>query len=143
MQNNAKVGGVLSIVSGSLGVLSLLFFIGIAVMMLFMTGRFGQDFFYDSGFYDSGAPEGLFAMMAAMYIIIGICHALVGALAIAGGVFALRKMHWGWALAGAIAGAIVFLPCGVPAIVFIAMGKPEFQGVVPAVPPAPMEKIVG
>ena len=137
MQNHAKVGGVLSIIAGSLGVLSFLFFIGIAVVMLIIPGGFG-----DSYYHNPGPPEGFFAIMAAIYIIMGICHVVVGALAIVGGVFALRKTHWGWALAGSIGATIVFFPCGVPAIIFTAMGKPEFQSTAP-VAPAPMEKIVG
>jgi hypothetical protein len=139
MQNHAKVGGVLSIIAGSIGVLSFLFFICIAVVMLIIPGGFGDNYYYHS----PGTPEGFFVIMAAIYIIIGISHVLIGALAIVGGVFALRKKHWGWALAGAIGGTIVFLPCGIPAIIFIAQGKAEFQKAAPTVSTAPMEKIVG
>ena len=137
MTNNAKVGGVLSIVAGAFGVLWLLFFIAIGVVMLLIPGGF------DGGrFFNGTTPAGFFAVMAAIYIIIGIFYALVGVLAIVGGVFALRKRHWGWALAGAIGGTIVFLLCGVPAIIFIAMGKAEFQKGEPAAP-APAAPVIG
>ena len=139
MQNHAKTGGILSIVAGAFGVLSLVFFIGIAAVMMFMPGEFGSGFYYDG----SMGPRAMFTIMAVIYIIMGIFYALVGALAIVGGVFALKKKYWGWALAGAIGGTMVFLPCGIPAIIFIAMSKPEFQNAAPPVAPAPMEKIVG
>jgi hypothetical protein len=136
MQNHAKTGGILSIIAGAFGVLGLFGFIFIAAVMLLMPGDF-------SGFYDRAAmPEGFFTILAVFYIVMGIFHALAGALAIVGGVFALKRKHWGWALAGAIGGTITFFLCGVPAIIFIVMGKKEFGNGVP-VPPAPMEKIVG
>jgi hypothetical protein len=90
----------------------------------------------------SGTEEGVFTIIAVVYIVIGICCAVVGALAIMGGVFALRKKHWGWALVGSIAGTLAFFPCGVPAIIFTAMGKPEFQAA-PPLPTAPVDKIAG
>jgi hypothetical protein len=89
---------------------------------------------FGNNYYNGNTPEGFFAVMAAIYILIGIFYALVGALAIVGGVFALRKKHWAWALAGAIGATIVFLPCGIPAIIFVAMGRPEFQKAAPAAP---------
>jgi hypothetical protein len=126
MTNNSKIGGVLSIVSGAFGILWLLFFIGIGVVMLLIPR-------FDASFRSADTPEALFAVMAAFYMVIGLFYAIVGALAIVGGVFALKKRHWAWALAGSIAGTVVFMPCGIPAIIFIAMGKPEFQS---AAPPA-------
>jgi len=136
MQNNAKTGGILSIIAGAFGVLGLFGFILIAAVMLLMPDNF-------SSFFDQAAmPEGFFTILAVFYIILGIIHALAGAVAIVGGVFALKRKHWGWALAGAISGMITFFLCGVPAIIFIAMGKKEFGNGVP-VPPAPMVKVVG
>jgi hypothetical protein len=81
----------------------------------------------DNNYYGSEPPEVFFTVMIVIYIIMGGFYTLVGVLAIVGGVFALKKKHWGWALAGSIAGTLVFFPCGVPAIIFIAMGKQEFK----------------
>jgi hypothetical protein len=52
--------------------------------------------------------------------------ALIGALGIVGGVYAIKKKHWALALAGAIAGTVTFFPCGIPAIIFVSLGKEEF-----------------
>jgi hypothetical protein len=70
---------------------------------------------------------GLGALLGAPLIILSI-------VAIVGGVFAIRKRAWGFALAAAICGFIVGLPfiapailLGIPAIVFTALGKGQFK----------------
>jgi hypothetical protein len=120
MQNNAKVGGILSIVSGAFGFLGL----GWAALWIYMssfmfdlpqdpmTPAFSNEFFY---------------IMAIVYGGIGLILALIGVLAIVGGACALKKRHWPLALAGAIAGTITFFPCGIPAIIFVSLGKEEFS----------------
>jgi hypothetical protein len=137
MQNHAKTGGILSIIAGAFGVLGGLFgFILIAAVMLIMPDNF-------SGFYDRAAmPERFLTLLAVFYIVMGIFHALVGVLAIIGGVFALKQKHWAWALAGAIVGNLLFPLCGIPAVIFVSLGRQEFGKAVP-VPPAPLQTIVG
>jgi hypothetical protein len=137
MQNHAKTGGILSIVAGAFGVLWLLLFVGIVIVMLLIPEGFNGSY-YDSPM----GPREMLTIMAVVYIIIGISHALVGALAIVGGVFALRKKHWAWALAGAIGAILAFFPCGIPAIIFVSLGKPEFQKAAP-VPPALTATTIG
>jgi hypothetical protein len=74
----------------------------------------------------------------------GFAGILVGALAIVGGIFVLKKQRWGWALAGAIAGNLLFPLCGIPAVIFTSLGKAEFKTTaVSLTPHAPAEKIVG
>ena len=51
---------------------------------------------------------------------------VIGVLAIAGGIFAIRRKSWKWALTGAIAGALSLLPLGIAAIVLVAMSRDEF-----------------
>ena len=58
-----------------------------------------------------------------------IASALGAVLGIIGGVYALQRKYWGLALAGAIAGSISFFPCGIVAIIFTAMAKPEFDAI--------------
>jgi hypothetical protein len=128
MQNYSKIGGVLSIIAGAFGILWLFFIVFGALFMWLVVA--------DPEFYIEGdSPEGLFAIMAAFYIIIGLFYALAGALAIVGGVFALKKKYWGWALAGSIAGSITFFLCGIPAVIFVSLGKSEFSSTPPLAPP--------
>ena len=120
MSNNAKVGGILTIIAGAFGVLGSFWVVFAILMMRFMFSM--PDFYYGAPF-----PAEFFTIMTVFYSIWGICLALVGALGVVGGVFALKKRRWGLALAGAIAGGIAFLPCGIPAIIFVTMAKPEFS----------------
>jgi len=59
----------------------------------------------------------------------GLLGMILGAVAIVGGIFALRRRHWGLSLAGAICATLmpVSFLLGVAAIVFIAMSHEEFE----------------
>jgi hypothetical protein len=120
MTNCAKVGGILSIVAGAFGV----FWFIMAILFIVITVAANS---FPDGFYDYGYAGALPVVIFVFYIIWGLIMTLFGALAIVGGIFALRRKVWGLALAGAIAGALVFFPCGIVAIIFTALGKPEFD----------------
>jgi hypothetical protein len=126
-QHNAKIGGILSIVAGAMGCVSALGSIIFAVFMVLVNN--GQ-FIYD-GYY---SPDNVFNIIMLICIICSVIGILFSVLAIVGGIFALRKKNWGLALAGAIAGVLAFFPCGVVALVFTTMSKPEFSAA--AAPPA-------
>jgi hypothetical protein len=127
MGNNAKVGGILSIVSGGFGILGGAIYVGFIWMFNFMVTSMPQQPM------DPEFPQEFFQIIAIFYGAIGLVLALIGALGIVGGVYALKRKHWGLALAGAIAGSITFFPCGIPAIIFVTLGKDEFSA---AGPPA-------
>ncbi len=78
------------------------------------------------------SPSEFLTIMTIFYAIIGLFFVLIGVLGIVGGVFALKKKRWGVALAGAIAGTVTFFPCGIPAIIFVVLAKPEFSAKKPA-----------
>jgi hypothetical protein len=123
MNNDPKIGGILSIVSGVMGILYMFMIIFVMIMFFYMSSS-GRD----SGFYPGQYPSGnMLYFMYIMYGVMGIFMALLGVLAIVGGTFALKVKHWGWALAGAIAAVIVFFPCGIAAIIFIAKSQHEFK----------------
>jgi len=67
-------------------------------------------------------------LIPAMAAIGGGLIAL-GAVALVGGICALRRRMWGLALAGAICALfpLVVVPVGVLAIVFVSLGKKEFE----------------
>jgi len=70
-------------------------------------------------------PEFLAPVIAAL----GVPFAILGILAIVGGVYALRRKVWGLALAGSIASLFSFhlFFLGIAAIVFTALSKNEFE----------------
>jgi hypothetical protein len=120
MQNNARVGGILSIVAGGLGCLSALMLILFAVLI-------GVFFNSEPFVRDPELADFPFYVFTIMYVVPGVIGLLLSALAIAGGVYALKKKNWGFALAGAIAGVLAFFPCGVVAVIFTSLGKAEFN----------------
>jgi hypothetical protein len=98
--------GILTIISGcyGIGVGALVTGIGTA----FMFGIPGLE---------------LIAGIGAGIIVIGI-------VALIAGIFTLRRRSWGFALTGAILAAILFpvgTVLGILAIIFVAMGKSEFE----------------
>ena len=98
--------GVLTIISGCYG-------IGVGAIVLGL----GTTFMF-------GIPGlELLAGIGAGIIVIGI-------IALIGGIYALRRKVWGFALTGAILAAILFpvgTVLGILAIIFVAMGKNEFS----------------
>ena len=130
--NYASTSGVLSIVSGVLGILGGLTCAGVGVFFYFMSKGL-VDFAEDQ------LPPEFTWIVIAVYGAIGLILCLMGILAIVGGAFAIRKVHWGWALAGAISGAAVFFFTGIAAVVLVSLGKGEFstaKAPVPTGPPA-------
>ena len=65
-------------------------------------------------------PNIIFGAIAIPLIIIGI-------VAIVGGIYSLRRRIWGLALAGSICSLICVWFLGIPAIIFVVMGKSEFE----------------
>jgi hypothetical protein len=120
MTNNAKVGGILTIISGAFG------FLG-AFMLLLGTISLRLMFSMPDFYYGAPFPADFLTIMMIFYAIMGIFLGLLGVLGIVGGVFALKKKLWGLALAGAIAGNLTFPLCGIPAIIFVTLAKPEFS----------------
>ena len=108
------VGGAFAIMSGLLaGVFSVFGYSG----MPGMWGMWGTD--------SQMMPWG----MAGLFGWFGLPALVLGAVAIVGGIFALKRQRWGLSLAGAICATLTpmsFL-LGVPAIVFIAMARDEFR----------------
>ncbi len=46
---------------------------------------------------------------------------------VVGGIAALKRLSWGWSLAGAVAALVAFVPLGVVALVFTIMAEDEFR----------------
>lgn len=63
---------------------------------------------------------------AGMLVFLILPGLIIGMLAVAGGIFAIRRKRWGWALAGSIAAAINPLPLGIIAVILVVLSKKEF-----------------
>jgi len=125
MQNKSPAAGILSIISGAWSAFYILWAFLWFYMAKFMTS--GSDTY--------GAippPDEFLLFMTIIPSVVGLFFALTGVLAIIGGIFAIKKKRWGLALAGAIAGTIVFFPCGIAAVILISMSQPEFSAAEPS-----------
>ena len=103
------VAGILIIVSAAFKILTA---IGMAAGLTFMHIRPVISF----GMYES-----------AVLVAIMVPSLILGVVALAGGIFALRRKSWGMALAGSIA---AFLPSGILgilAIIFVVLSRNEFE----------------
>jgi hypothetical protein len=103
------VGGIFDIVIGSL-ILSVLFLFVIGSLIIRLA---------ESGIFDFNLSL-LFMVMPAI---------IIGTLAIVGGVFAIQRRKWGWALAGSIAAALVPILLGIVSIILLVLSRNEFKQV--------------
>ena len=62
-------------------------------------------------------------------IIMGwaIISIIITAVNLVGGIYAIKRKQWGWALAGSILAIFSFLPLGIAATVLVAQSKNEFE----------------
>ena len=108
------IAGVLSIVAGSLEIIGAgAFFIGSAFTGWSPVGHFG----WIPGL-DIGLGIGLTLQLGSLAI---------GMLAVAGGIVAVQRKRWGWALAGAIGAVLSTFVLGIAALVLTALSRKEFE----------------
>ena len=104
------IGGILSIFSGLLGLLG--------------------TYSYSIGFGEAGSGIGKGDMPPFVpSIIFGmpVPAIIIALIAIVGGVLAIMRRRWRWALTGSIAAVLSLIFTGIPAIVLIAISKREFE----------------
>ena len=115
-------GGILSIVAGTVGAIGgiVIAVLGkIAGGLLGVLGLLGAISLPGFDGILPGFLGGIVAALAAIPLILGI-------VAIIGGVYALKRRKWGLALAGSICSLFCVWFLGIPAIIFVAIGKSEF-----------------
>jgi len=109
--NKPTVAGILDIITGALELIwAICLFIGFCVT----SGACGIPV----GDVPAFVP-GLILGMAFISVIIAI-------LCLIGGIFAVQRKRWGWALTGSIAAILSFFPLGIPAVIFTAQSRDEF-----------------
>jgi len=103
------VTGILNIISGALGLIGGLGLVSVGIII----GEFGT-------------PDSL-PITLVFLLTLGIPLIVLGALAIAGGVFALKRRIWGLGLAGSISATLFSPVMGIAAIIFTVLSKSEFK----------------
>lgn len=71
-------------------------------------------------------PANIGHVEAGMLVFLILPGFVIGVLALAGGICAIRRKRWGWALAGSIAAAVNPLPLGIMAVILVVLSKKEF-----------------
>jgi hypothetical protein len=123
------VAGILDIVSGAVGVV-----MGLFMALPLHAARVAQA---APGAAQKIAPRvaphlGAFPQMPHLFfpgmgLALGITIAVIGVLAIVGGIFALKNKVWGLALAGSIGAVLTGRLLGVLALIFIVLGRKDFE----------------
>jgi len=71
--------------------------------------------------------SGILGVVAVILGAVAIPLIIVGAVAIVGGIYALKRRKWGLALAGSICALFCTWLLAIPAIIFVSIGKSEFE----------------
>ena len=66
-------------------------------------------------------------LVSTILIVILVLSIIEAVFPIIGGVFALQRRKWGWALAGSIIAIFGTFPLGVASTIFVAIAKNEFE----------------
>jgi hypothetical protein len=110
--------GILTIIGGAIGICLgalVILFGGLVGLGSTIAGALGEP-----------AIVGILGNLAGIIGTIGGGMIGLGAVAIVGGIFALKRKLWGLALAGAICATLGSGVLGVLSIIFVSMGKKEF-----------------
>ena len=111
--------GILNIISGAINI-----FWAICLIIAITTVEIWEVIF------DAIPPGELpFAasLVSTILIVLLALSIIEVILPIVGGVFALQRRKWGWALAGSIMAIVGVFPLGVASTIFVAMAKDEFE----------------
>jgi len=112
----STVAGILDIVAGALSLVGLILVI-VGTLTFMATG--GTDLLPPMPF---PMPMGM-----TLIFVIAVPVLILAVLAIIGGVYALKRKKWGWALTGSIVTFFITWPLGIAAIVLTIMSKNEFE----------------
>lgn len=107
------VSGVLCVITGCLALFGFL-----------LLATFGLLFFTSPEFDVDEFP---FALVRLAFAFGAVGCLTLAAVAIFGGVSALQRRRWGWALAAAIAATLICAPLGVAAIILVVLSEQELK----------------
>jgi hypothetical protein len=113
--SNSKIAGILSIIAGVSALFGSLVLGGIGVAAAAVFGSAVCD-----------APHGLPWLPLVLFVPLAFLIFALGVVAIIGGVSGVRRGHFWMLVVGAAAAIFCFLPLGLAALVFAALGEKEF-----------------
>ena len=116
MEKTSKpiTSGILDIISGALSFFwAISLFIGFAITSEAWTVPGGVGYIPD--------------FVPGLILVWAIIAIIITAITLVGGIYAIQRKMWGWALAGSILAIIAFFPLGIAATVLAAQSKNEFE----------------
>ena len=114
----ATTAGILSIISGGLNGLMA---IGL-IIAIFAVGNINIMRFLPP----EDAPF-IMPLIVPILVFALVVSIVATVFPIVGGVYALQRRNWGWALAGSIIAIFRSFPLGILSTIFVAMAKDEFE----------------
>jgi hypothetical protein len=78
--------------------------------------------------------DGMTGFLSVFYGVWGVLMLVAAVLSLVGGLQALKRRSWAWALAGSIGAVVGFFPVGIAAIILVAQSKDEFTPEAAALP---------
>jgi hypothetical protein len=127
--------GILTIITGAMGIAG-----GIILFLISgFLGSFGGLNLggwlerWGGGWWGPGAADisGMLGQVlgatSTILLIVGIVVLIFGIIALSGGVSAIKRRRWGLSLAGSILSLFIMPIMGVLAIIFVSLGKKEFE----------------
>ena len=111
--------GILNIISGAFGALSVIALI--IVIVAIDTWKFLVTV---TPLEDLPFVASIINAVLITLLVLSIMHTVFP---VVGGVFAIKRRKWGWALTGSIIAILVAFPLGVASTIFVAMSKDEFE----------------
>ena len=110
--------GILNIIVGAISTLSA---IGIIIALTAV-----NTLTFLSGLVPSEELPFVAPLVSTILVVILILNVIEAVFPILGGVYALQRRKWGWALAGSIISIIGLFPLGLLATIFVSLAREEF-----------------
>jgi len=116
----ATTAGILNIISGGL---SGLVAIGL-IIAIFAVGNLSVMIM---DYLPPADAQSIMPLIVPILVFVLVLSIVSAVFPIVGGVFALQRRKWGWALAGSIIAIFRSSVLGILATIFVAMAKDEFE----------------
>ena len=116
----ATTAGILSIISGGLNGL-------VAIGLIIVIGAFGSFSPIIMGYLPPKDAPFIMPIILPILVVVLVLSVVSTVFPIIGGVYALQRRRWGWALAGSIIAIFRTSVLGILSTIFVSMAKDEFE----------------
>lgn len=127
--------GILTIITGAMGIAGGIFLFLLSGFMGVLGGIDWSQWVdkWSTEWWGPGAADipgimgNVLGITATAFLIAGIVVLVFGIIALCGGISSIKRRRWGLSLAGSILSLFIMPILGVLAIVFVSLGRGEFE----------------